>query len=969
MDCYAPPVIRTRNSIEDIWGPRTPYKDEWPTRVDLACDAEPEIWVQSACVLCSNGCGLDIGVKNGKVVGVRGRATDRVNKGRLGPKGLNGWKAMYDKGRLTHPMIRKNGRLERASWDEAMDLIVAKSKELQKHLTNHSIAFYTTGQLFLEEYYALALVGKAGLHTLHMDGNTRLCTATAAASMRESFGSDGQPGSYSDIDYTECIFMVGHNMAATQTVTWSRILDRLEGPLPPKLIVVDPRSSETARKATVHLAPRVGTNLALLNGIQHLMFKNGWIDHDYVSKHVVGLEDLEATVAEYPPEVVEGITGVPAKQLEEAARILGTSKSLLSTALQGVYQSNQATASACQINNINLLRGMIGKPGCGILQMNGQPTAQNNREAGCDGEFPAFRNHQNPNHMADLARLWNIDPIQVPHWNEPTHVQNLLNYIEDGSIKMFWISGTNPLVSLPNLPRIRDLLTQPGLFVVCQDIYMTETAAIADVVLPAAQWGEKTGTFTNADRTVHISHKAVDPPGEAKADLDIFLDYAKRMGFKDKDGNDLLPWKTPEEVFEAWKKVSAGRPCDYTGLSYERLTGGSGIQWPCNETNPHGTERLYADGVFYTDIEYCESFGHDLETGAPYTKEEYKALNPAGRAILKSCHYTPPLEEPDQEFPLRLSTGRNVYHFHTRTKTGRTALQRACPDPEVRISEKDAATAGVADGEMVVVRSRRGAVELRCRVGNIAEGQVFIPFHFGYWDSQDGRARAANELTVDRWDPISKQPMFKSGAVRIEKVPQPNRGGPHIQEQQTAAVQKTAAKDAIRTTGAEDTTRRERMLELWLGETYETTVQLLEIYDHLIPNLIHDLEVEAGLRVMHRLAAGMRAQLEPVVGRLGENRQRGRHRAHVLREALFPPRDARRSPYEVLETLNGLAVYLAHIQSSLTALSPVAQAMWDREFTGAVGGAQACVRRMQSWVRHQIKQRSPQTLLVPVRAE
>ncbi|KAL2138667.1 hypothetical protein VTI28DRAFT_6390 [Corynascus sepedonium] len=969
---FSVPAIQTRDSIKDIWGHRTPYKDEWPTRVDMAYDEEPDTWVQSACVLCSNGCGIDIGVKDGKVVGVRGRATDRVNKGRLGPKGLTGWKAMHSKDRLNYPLVRKNGRLERVSWNEAMDLIVAKSKELQKHLTNHSIAFYTSGQLFLEEYYALALVGKAGLHTLHMDGNTRLCTATAAASMRESFGSDGQPGSYGDIDYTECLFMVGHNTAATQTVLWSRILDRLEGPLPPKLIVVDPRLSETARKATVHLAPRIGTNLALLNGIQHLMFKNGWIDEDYVSKHVIGRDELEKVVADYDPETVAKITGVPASQLEEAARIIGTTKSLVSTALQGVYQSNQATASACQINNINLLRGLIGKAGSGILQMNGQPTAQNNREAGCDGEFPGFRNHQNPKHMQQLAELWNIDPIQVPHWNEPTHVQNLLNYIEDGSVRMFWISGTNPLVSLPDLPRVRRLLTQPGLFVVCQDIYMNETASIADVVLPVAQWGEKTGCFTNADRTVHISHKAVEPPGECKSDLDIFLDYGKRMGFKDKDGNDLLPWKTPEEVFEAWKRASAGRPCDYTGLTYELLSGGSGIQWPCNQKNPRGTERLYSDGVFPTDIESCESFGHDPETGTPYTKAEYESLNPAGRAILKACHYSAPMEMPDEEYPLRLSTGRKVHHFHTRTKTGRTALQKACPEPEVRVSERDAARAGVSDGEMVVVRSRRGAVELRCRVGGISESQVFIPFHFGYWDSKDRRARAANELTFDRWDPISKQPMFKSGAVRLERLPL-SAGTPHIREQHSSAIAQAETKSAADTTTAADLANRQRHLELWLGETYETTVQLIAIYSTLIPSLVYDLEVEAGVRVMRRLAEQARAALAPHVQKYGENKQRGDHRAHLLRRTLFPSAQEeedstlKRSAYEVLETLQGLRIYLAHVRVSLAALIPAAQALWDREFVEAVQTADKCLSRMESWVDHQVKVRSPQTLLVPVK--
>lgn len=542
--------------------------------------------------------------------------------------------------------------------------------------------------------------------------------------------------------------MVGHNMAATQTVLWARVLDRLAGPNPPKLIVVDPRMSESASKATVHLAPKIGTNLALLNGIQHLMFKNGWVNEEYVEKHVIGFEELRKTVQDYTPERVEEITGVPVKQLEEAARILGTAPSLLSTALQGVYQSNQATASACQINNINLIRGLIGKAGSGILQMNGQPTAQNNREAGCDGEFPGFRNHQNPVHMEDLARLWNIDPIQVPHWNEPTHIHNMLTYMESGSIRMVWVSGTNPLVSLPNLPRIRNIFTQPELFVVCQDIYMTETAALADVVLPAAQWGEKTGCFTNVDRTVHLSHKAVEPPGEARSDLEIFLDYSRRMEFKDRDGGELIPWSKSEEVFEAWKKLSAGRPCDYTGMNYEKLTGGSGIQWPCNSDFPAGTERLFSDGHFFTDIDYCESWGHDLQTGVPYSRAYYESLNPAGRAILKACHFIPSYESPDEEYPLRLSTGRNVYHFHTRTKTGRTALQEACPEPEVRISEKDARKFGIVNGEMVVVRSRRGQIELKVAAGKIGPGQAFIPFHFGYFDSKDGRSRAANELTI-----------------------------------------------------------------------------------------------------------------------------------------------------------------------------------------------------------------------------
>lgn len=584
------------------------------------------------------------------------------------------------------------------------------------------------------------------------DGNTRLCTATAAASMRESFGCDGQPGSYGDVDYTDCLFLVGHNVAATQTVLWARMLDRLAGPNPPKLIVVDPRVSETAKHATIHLRPKVGTNLALLNGLQYLLFENDWVDMDYVSKHVVGLESLRNTVKEYPPDVVEKITGVPQKQLRETAELLGKTPSLLSTALQGVYQSNQATASACQINNINLLLGKIGKPGSGILQMNGQPTAQNNRETGCDGEYPGFRNFQNPKQMQEIADVWNIPLIKLPHWNQPTHVENMLRFIAEGSIQMFWISGTNPLVSLPNLAQKRDLLTKPDLFVVTQDIFMTETAAVSDVVLPAAQWGEKTGCFTNVDRTMHLAQKAVEPPGEARADLDIFLDFARRMGFKNKYGDDLAPFNTPEEVFSEWRKMSFGRPCDCSGLTYDKLTGGSGIQWPCTEAYPNGKERLFDDNHFFTDIDYCESFGHDLETGAPLTRSEYAAMNPAGRAILKACRYRAPLEVTNDDYPLSLSTGRNVYHFHTRTKTGRSRrLEQAAPEAKIQVSTADAEALQLSEGEMVVVRSRRGAVELPVTIGEISQGTVFIPFHYGTFDAKDERARAANELTVGKY--------------------------------------------------------------------------------------------------------------------------------------------------------------------------------------------------------------------------
>ncbi|HZX08901.1 molybdopterin oxidoreductase family protein, partial [Kribbella sp.] len=632
--------------------------------------------------------------------------------------------------------------------------------------------FYTTGQLFLEEYYTLALIGHGGIGTNHMDGNTRLCTATAAAALKETFACDGQPGSYTDIDHADVIALYGHNMAETQTVLWTRILDRLAGPNPPKILCVDPRRTPVAEAATIHLAPRPGTNVALMNALLHELIANDWVDRKYVDEHTVGYDELEKQVADCDPDWAAEICEVQAGDIRDAARLLGTAERLLSTVLQGFYQSHQATAAAVQVNNVNLLRGMLGRPGCGILQMNGQPTAENTRECGADGDLPGFRNWANDDQVADLARVWNLDPQQIPHYSEPTHLMQMLRYVEDGSIRFLYVSGTNPAVSLPELHRIRKLLTQERLFLVVQDIFRSETAELADVVLPAATWGEKTGTFTNADRTVHLSDKAVEPPGSARADLDIFLDYAQRLELKDKDGQPLAKWTDAEGAFEGWKECSAGRPCDYTGLSYQKLRGGSGIQWPCNAEHPDGTERIYADGEFWSAPSYCESHGKDLVTGAPLEPVEYQAMNPSGKAVLKAAEYLSPHESPTPEYPYLLTTGRTLYHFHTRTKTGRVRqLRNAAPEVWVEMSAYDAELSGWDEGDLLRVSTPRGSVEARLRISGIRRGTLFLPFHYGYWDAPERLPdRAANELTVTDWDPCSKQPLFKCASARAERI-------------------------------------------------------------------------------------------------------------------------------------------------------------------------------------------------------
>ena len=628
--------------IAEPWGSRQPYGigGKWSERVDMHLtvdQADVERWVQSASVLHSNGDAMDIAVASGRIVGVRGRGGDRVNRGRLGPKDLFGWQANHSPDRLTTPLVRRNGQLVESDWDTAMDLIVQRSQSLLAESGPSALGFYTTGQLFAEEYYTLTTIARAGIGTDHLDGNTRLCTATAGEALKESFGCDGQPASYTDIDHADVIALFGHNVAETQTVLWMRILDRLAGPNPPQLLVVDPRRTPVAQAAAVHLPVRPGTNLALLNALLHELIEHGRIDQEYIDQHTVGYPELAKQVARCTPEWAAEICGISAAEIRRGAELLGSAQRLLCTVLQGVYQSHQATAAAVQVNNIVLIRGMLGRPGCGVLQMNGQPTAQNTRECGANGDLPGFRNWENPKHIEQLAELWNVDKLQIPHYGPPTHAMQIFRYAEQGTLKFLWISGTNPAVSLPELGRIRSILEQERLFVVVQDIFLTETAQLADVVLPAATWGEKTGIFTNADRTVHLSEKAVEPPGAARPDLDIFLDYAKRMGFQDKHGQPLIGWHDAESAFEAWKRCSAGRPCDYTGLTYDKLRGPSGIQWPCTAQAPDGTERLYVDGDFHASAEDCESYGRDLITGASIEEVEYRALNPTGKAIIKAA--------------------------------------------------------------------------------------------------------------------------------------------------------------------------------------------------------------------------------------------------------------------------------------------------------------------------------------------
>ena len=802
------------------------------------------------------------------------------------------------------------------------------------------------------------MIGKAGLGTPHMDGNTRLCTATAGTALKETFGSDGQPGSYRDLDTTAAIFHVGHNIAAQQTVLWSRILDRRRGPSPPKLVVVDPRTTATAAEADVHLAPKVGTNVPVLNGLLHLIIAAGQVDRAYVDAHTVGFDELARVVEGWDPGRVEAVSGVPAADLRAAADILGRAETLVSTVLQGVYQSMQGTAAACQVNNLHLIRGMLGRPGAGIYQMNGQPTAQNTRETGADGDLPGFRNWDNIEHIRELAGVWNVHVDKIPHWAPPTHAMQIFRYCETGSIRMLWIQATNPAVSLPELHRIREILRKPGLFVVVQDAFLTETAELADVVLPAALWAEKTGCFTNVDRTVHLTRKAVEPPGEARADLDIFLDYARRMDFRDRDGRPLVKWADAEGAFEGWKACSKGRPCDYSGMTYARLDAGP-IQWPCNEENPEGTERLYTDGVFATHADYCETHGHDLSTGGVVRATDYKARDPKGRAFLKSVDYEPPHEVPDADYPFMLTTGRVVYHFHTRTKTGRSkALNDAAPDAFVQISAEDADRLGIAEGEMVEVVSRRGRIRVAARVGEIIPGHAFVPFHYGTWDHPD-HPRAANELTITEWDPVSKQPHFKYAAVRLAKVSLATKVGDAI----GAATHHAGAilSDAQALLKSSEVAAAGTMhVANYLGIADHGEEQLARSLRAVAAHHGAEPDIEQATELLATWSDANRESLAPLAARYEERRAT---EPESLRKALF--HGPRSGGLGLVRDLHDLWLLGQEMTLTYELLRQAARALRDEEMLAVVGRAASQTARQVDWLRTRIDQAAPQALTVP----
>ncbi|MGI9033015.1 MAG: molybdopterin oxidoreductase family protein [Acidimicrobiales bacterium] len=693
----------------------------------------PERWVRTTCGYCSVGCGMLVGVRGERAVAVMGDPEHPVNRGRLCPKGLSEHHTMAAEGRLLSPRVRRRagGEQEQATWDEALGALLGGFEGLQREHGPDSVAILSTGQLVTEEFYALGKLARLGMRVAHYDGNTTLCMSSAVSGYKASFGSDGPPGCYEDLETADCILLVGANIADNHPLLAPRVLANQEA----TVIVVDPRVTKTATVADLHLAIRPRSDITLLNGMLKLLIDEGLVDRDYVAAHTEGFDELAAHVAGYDLERVAAECGVDAELVRGATVAFGRAERAFVAWTMGVNHSVQGTETVTLLNTLCLVTGNIGRSGAAPFSITGQCNAMGTREAGGTASLPGYRAYDSEAERAELAGLWGVPVERIPAARGRAY-PDIIDGVIDGTIKGLWIIATNPPVSFPNRGRLEQALADLELLVV-QDGFETPTTALADVVLPAAIWGEKDGTYTNAERRVSRVRKAVEPPGEARSDFDIFLAAAAAIDVR----SELYPgWAGPEDAFDEWARVSAGRLCDYSGITWDRIDAAGGVQWPCptGTPEPGGVPRLYADGRFPTG---------------------------SGKARLWCVSPEAIADSVNGSYPFLLNTGRTVEHWHTRTKTGRVAiLETLAPEGWVEVNPVDARRLGVSPGSSVRLSSRRGAVDgVPVRVtATVREGEVFMPFHYD--------ELCVNRLTVDEFDPISREPNYKQAAVHIEPL-------------------------------------------------------------------------------------------------------------------------------------------------------------------------------------------------------
>ncbi|BAU55719.1 nitrate reductase [Mucilaginibacter gotjawali] len=696
----------------------------------------------STCCYCGVGCGVLVHKdKSGNVL-IEGNKEHPVNKGMLCSKGLNLHYTVNDKSdRLLYPQMRynKNMPMQRVSWDEALDRTAAVFKTFINKYGPDSVAFYASGQCLTEEYYVINKLMKGFIGSNNIDTNSRLCMSSAVAAYKMALGEDTVPVCYDDIELADCFYVTGANPAWCHPILWRRVEAHKAANPKTKIIVVDPRVTDTCGIADLHLQINPGTDITLNHAIGRALIENGDIDLDFVTRHAEGFEQYSAMVFKRSMADAARHCGVSEADIRLAARYIAEAKGFISMWTMGLNQSSTGVNKNLSLINLNLITGHIGKPGSGPLSLTGQPNAMGGREVGgLANLLPAHRNLDNPLHREEVQKFWGGSVINPKPGLTATE---MFEALENGSLKAIWILCTNPLTSLPNV-RLAEAALKKAKFVVVQEVSnKPESLAFADVILPAAAWAEKEGTMTNSERRISYLNKIIEPPGEALPDAEIICRFARKMGYKGFDFED------PAAIYAEHARLTTKTNIDISSLTYEILKEKGTVQWPYKKKSAEeGTIRLFTDKRFYTLSK---------------------------RAIIHPVPDANTSEQPDGDFPFILTTGRIRDQWHTMSKTGKVnKLNQHLPQSFMEIHPDDASTLGINDGDITVITSRRGKVQVKAKISTqIKQGVVFVPMHWGKILGND--LNRVNNLTSDQVDPISKEPDFKFCAVNVVKFKKP----------------------------------------------------------------------------------------------------------------------------------------------------------------------------------------------------
>jgi len=676
-------------------------------------------YVHTTCPYCGVGCGLNLVVSDGKLVGVEPYKRTPINEGKLCPKGMTCWEFVQSPDRLTKPLIKKNGEFVEATWDEALDLVASKFKETYDNYGPKSLGFQVSCRTPNEECYIMQKLARVAFKTNNVDNCARICHGPSVAGLSLSFGSGAATNPFEDVLNADVIFMIGANTIEAHPLAARRIVQAKKAGK--TIIVCDPRYTPTARLADHYVRYNPSTNIALINSIMYWIIQQNLHDREFIEKRTTGFEELKKTVEKYAD--VESITGVPTERIKEIAQIYGSANNAVIIYCLGITELTTGTDNVRSLGNLAMLTGNVGRPGTGVNPLRGQ----NNVQGACDmGAYPnVYSGYQKCEDDATRKRmeeLWGVTGL--PGEYGATLIEQI-NQCGD-PIRAMYIFALNPVVSYPDSNHVMRSLEKLD-FLVVQDIFMTETAKYADVILPGVSFAEKDGTFTSGERRVNRVRKAVEPPGEARPDWEIFVDLAHRLGLKGFDFN------SPEDIWNDVRRVTPSM----AGISYERIEKPESLHWPCPTVEHPGTPILH--------------------------REKFSSADGLGHFF--GIEYRPPAEVADEEYPFTLMTGRLLFHYHTRTQTGRAKiLHHEVPEAYVQINTEDAARLNIKNGEKIRLRSRRGEAEALARVTDeVGPGVLMMTMHFS------GKG-SVNQLTNTALDPMSKMPELKHSAVAVEKI-------------------------------------------------------------------------------------------------------------------------------------------------------------------------------------------------------